>query len=95
MTQMRNYTLSWRQSQDIGIDYRDFEYCECLPEGIPLVAVAGIWNDRCSIRCLFVDKSGKTYRRHISGSSGQYMIKELDVNAKEIEVGQVFVVHPK
>ena len=86
------YTLSWRQSQDLGIDYRDFDYCKRLPEGIELVAIAGVWNNRGNIRCLFIDRDRNTYCRHVGGGGGKYMITELGVNAKDIEVGQVFEI---
>ncbi len=86
------FTLSWAQSLDYEIDYRDFEYCEQLPSGVPLVAIAGVWNNRGSIRCLFLDEEGNGYRRHIRGFKNKYIIPEIDVCAKEIEVGQVFIV---
>lgn len=28
-----------------GIDYRDYEKVSRLPEGVPLMAVAGVWGD--------------------------------------------------
>lgn len=34
----------------------------------------------------------ETYRRHITGRAGQYIVRELDLNAKEMQVGQVVVV---
>jgi len=55
------------------------------------VAVAGIWGDYSNIRCLFHDEHGKKYLRNIKGSGGQYTIQEFGVNAKDIEVGMVFV----
>ena len=86
-----HFTLGFRQALDHGIDYRDFQKVDRLPEGIPLMAIAGVWGDYSDIRCLFIDQDGQTYRRHISGRAGQYIIRELDLNAKEMEVGQVVV----
>ena len=86
-----HFTLGFRQALDHGIDYRDFQKVDRLPEGIPLMAIAGVWGDFSDIRCLFIDQDGQTYRRHISGRAGQYIIRELDLNAKEMEVGQVVV----
>lgn len=85
------YTLGFRQALEYGIDYRDYEKVDRLPDGIPLMAIAGVWGDYSDIRCLFIDETGKTYRRHITGRAGQYIIRELDLNAKEMEVGQVVV----
>lgn len=86
------FTLGFRQALDHGIDYRDFQKIDRLPEGIPLMAIAGIWGDYSDMRCLFIDQDGQTYRRHITGRAGQYMIRELDLNAKELQVGQALVV---
>lgn len=86
------FTLGFRQAIDFGIDYRDYEKVGRLPEGVPLTAIAGIWGDYSDIRCLFVDQTGQTYRRHITGCAGQYVIRELALNAKELQVGQVLVV---
>lgn len=86
------FTLGFCQALGYGIDYRDYEKIDCLPEGVPLMAVAGIWGDFSDIRCLFFDQTGQTYRRHITGRAGQYVIRELDLNAKELQVGQVLVV---
>jgi len=62
-----------------------------LPEGIALTAVAGVWGDSRNIRCLFMDQQGKGYMRNIVkwGDAG-YNIRELGIDAKKIEVGQVF-----
>ncbi|CUH45149.1 hypothetical protein [Ruegeria atlantica] len=86
------FTLGFRQALDHGIDYRDYQKVDRLPEGIPLMAIAGVWGDFSDIRCLFIDQDGQTYRRHISGRAGRYVIRELDWNAKELRVGQVLVV---
>ncbi|SLN19556.1 hypothetical protein ROA7450_00628 [Roseovarius albus] len=86
------FTLGFRQALEYGIDYRGYEKVVRLPEGIPLMAIAGIWGDYSDIRCLFIDQTGKTYRRHITGRAGRYIIRELDLNAKEVDVGQVVVV---
>lgn len=86
------FTLGFRQALEYGIDYRDYEKVDRLPEGIPLMAVAGVWGDYSDIRCLFIDQTGKAYRRHLTGRAGQYIIRELDLNAKEIGMGQVVVV---
>lgn len=88
------FTLGFRQALDHGIDYRDFEKVDRLTSGIPLMAIAGIWGDYSDIRCLFIDQTGQTYRRHIHGRAGQYIIRELDLNAKELGVGQVVMVTP-
>ncbi len=86
------FTLGFRQALEHDIDYRDFRKVDRLPEGIPLMAIAGVWGDYSDIRCLFIDQTGQTYRRHIIGRVGQYVIRELDLNAKELLVGQVLVV---
>lgn len=85
------FTLSFRQAIDFGIDYRDYEKVGRLPDGVPLMAIAGIWGDYSDIRCLFSDQTGQTYRRHITGHAGHYMIRELDLNAKQLRIGQVVV----
>lgn len=86
------FTLGFRQALGCGIDYRDFQKVDRLPEGIPLMAIAGVWGDYSDIRCLFIDQDGQTYRRHITGRAGRYIIHELDLNAKEMLVGQVVKV---
>ena len=86
-----HFTLGFRQALDHGIDYRDFQKVDRLPEGIPLMAIAGVWGDYSDIRCLFIDQDGQTYRRHIKGRAGRYIIHELDLNAKELHFGQVVV----
>lgn len=87
------FTMSYHQAQDFGIDYRDFEKVDRLPEGIALTAVAGVWGDNRNIRCLFTDQQGNRYMRNIVkwGDAG-YNIRELGIDAKQIEVGQVFDV---
>ncbi len=49
------YTLGFRQALGYGIDYRDYKKVDRLPEGIPLLAIAGIWGNYSDIRCLFID----------------------------------------
>ncbi len=39
------FTLRFRQALEYGIDYREFEKIDRLPEGVPLLAIAGIWGD--------------------------------------------------
>ncbi|MEP3895175.1 MAG: hypothetical protein ABJN52_14410 [Litorimonas sp.] len=86
-----NYTMSFAQARDIGIDYRDYTKVDCLPSDIPVTAIAGVWGDNVNIRCLFEDTDGNRYLRNIRrwGDAG-YIIKELGLDAKEIEVGQTF-----
>jgi len=85
------FTMSYHQARDYGIDYRDFEKVAHLPEATALTAVAGIWGDNRNIRCLFNDPQGNRYMRNIVkwGDAG-YVVKELDIDAKQIEVGQIF-----
>lgn len=84
-----HFTMSYGQSRDYGIDYRTFDKVARLPEGVPLMAFAGVWGDYSDIRCLFIDADGNGYRRHISGRGGEYIIRELDLNAKGLQVGQM------
>ncbi|WP_405108720.1 hypothetical protein L0Z65_14555 [Phaeobacter sp. BS52] len=86
------FTLGFRQALEYGIDYRGYEKVDRLPEGVPLMAIAGVWGNYSDIRCLFIDQTGKTYRRHITGRAGQYVIRELELNAQAMEVGQVVLV---
>ena len=83
-----HFTMSYHQARDYGIDHRDFEKVDCLPEGVPLVAVAGVWGDYQNIRCLFVDAVGNGYMRNIRKRSNGYVIRELGVDAKELKVGE-------
>ena len=85
-----NFTMGFAQACDIGIDYRDYQKVDCLPEGIQLTAVAGVWGDYQNIRCLFVDENGDQYMRNIKGGGGVYKIRELGLNVKDFEVGQKF-----
>lgn len=84
--------MGFKDAITYGIDYRDYEKVSVLPSNVKLLAVAGIWGDYSNIRCLFHDEHGKKYMRNIKGSSGNYIIKELCVNAKEIKVGTIYVV---
>ncbi len=86
-----NYTMSFAQARDIGIDYRDYQKIDRLPSGVELFAIAGVWGDYVNIRCLFQDAEGNRYLRNIArrGDAG-YIITELGVDAKLIAVGQVF-----
>ena len=86
-----HFTMSYHQARNFGIDYRNFKKMDCLPEGVPLVAVAGVWGDYQNISCLFVEEEENGYMRNIRrwGDKG-YLIKELGVDAKEISVGQLF-----
>ncbi|UWR27352.1 hypothetical protein K3757_05275 [Sulfitobacter sp. S223] len=85
------FTMSFAQARDIGIDYRDYEKVDCLPTGMPLTAIAGVWGNYVNIRCLFEDGDGNRYLRiiHRWGDAG-YIVKELGIDAKDIQVGQVF-----
>lgn len=86
-----NFTMSFAQARDIGIDYRDYQKVDHLPSGVELFAIAGVWGDYVNIRCLFQDAEGTRYLRNIvrRGNAG-YIITELHLDAKEIEVGQMF-----
>lgn len=86
-----HFSMSYHQAHGYGIDYRDYKKVDCLPEGVPLVAVAGVWGHYLNIRCLLMDNFGSGYMRNICkwGDKG-YPIKELGIDAKEIEVGQQF-----
>lgn len=88
----RPYTMGFKDALMYGIDYRDYEKVSTLPTGVPLVAVAGVWGDYANIRCLFMTEDGRGYLRNISWRGGQYIIRELEVNAKEIEVGRIFTI---
>lgn len=37
-----HFTMSYAQSRDYGIDYRDYEKVDCLPLGTLFIAVAGV-----------------------------------------------------
>lgn len=86
-----NFTMSFAQARDIGIDYRDYTKVDCLPSDIPVTAIAGVWGDNVNIRCLFEDADGNRHLRYIRrwGDAG-YIVKELGIDAKQIEVGQIF-----
>lgn len=86
-----NFTMSFAQARDIGIDYCDYQKVACLPSGTPVTAIAGVWGDNVNIRCLFEDGDGNRYMRNIVrwGDAG-YIVKELEIDAKQILVGQVF-----
>ncbi|WP_050604690.1 hypothetical protein [Ruegeria sp. 6PALISEP08] len=83
-----HFTMSYHQARDYSIDYRDFEKVGRLPEGVPLIAVAGVWGDYQNIRCLFVDAGGNGYMRNIRKRRDGYLIQELGVDAKELKVGE-------
>ncbi len=86
--------MSFRQALDYGIDYRTFEKVPCLPKGVPLIAVAGIWGEYSDIRCLFLDSEGKCYLRYIQKWGGKgFLIRELGLDAKEISAGQVVIAN--
>lgn len=85
-----HFTMSYAQSCDYGIDYRDFDKVGCLPKEVEVVAIAGVWGDYRNIRCLFADYDGNGYLRNIYKVGNAYLIKELGVDAKEISVGQSF-----
>lgn len=91
-----HFTMSYHQARDYGIDYREFKKVDCLPEGVPLIAVAGVWGDYSNIRCLFMDTDGNGYMRNIRkwGDQG-YLIKELGLDAKMLEVGGRVLVRRK
>jgi hypothetical protein len=40
-----NFTMSFAQARDIGIDYRDYQKVACLPSDTPVTAIAGVWGD--------------------------------------------------
>ncbi|WP_298851606.1 hypothetical protein [uncultured Ruegeria sp.] len=84
------FTMSFRQALDFGIDYRDFENVRCLPKDVLLIAIAGVWGEYSDIRCLFMDAEGNGYLRNIQkwGDKG-FLIRELGLDAKAIEVGQI------
>ena len=90
-----NFTMSFAQARDIGIDYRDYQKVDCLPSGVPVTAIAGVWGGYVNIRCLFEDVAGDRYLRNIQrwGDAG-YIVKELGMDAKAILVGQVYLANP-
>ncbi len=83
-----HFTMSYHQARDYGIDYRSFARVDCLPEGVPLFAIAGVWGDYQNIRCLFVDAEGNGYMRNVRKRRDGYVIRELGVDAKELKVGE-------
>jgi len=85
------FTMSFAQARDIGIDYRNYQKVDCLPSFVTVTAIAGVWGDYVNLRCLFEGADGNRYLRNIQrwGDAG-YIIKELGLDAKEIEAGQVF-----
>jgi hypothetical protein len=87
------FTMSYHQARDLGIDYRDFEKVNRLPAEVKLTAVAGVWGDKRNIRCLFIDPLGNGYMRNIVkwGNAG-YIISELELDAKAIAVGAEFTL---
>lgn len=88
-----HFTMSYHQARDYGIDYRDFEKVVSLPEGVPLIAVAGVWGDYSNIRCLFVDAGGNRFMRSIrSRPNTGYLINELGLDARQIEVGDIITI---
>ena len=38
-----NYTMSFAQARDTGIDYRDYEKVDCLQSDMTVMAIAGVW----------------------------------------------------
>lgn len=86
------FLCSFSVAMGRGLDYRTYEKCFKLPVDVELVAVAGVWGDFAQVRCLFVDRAGRKYRRHIQQSKDAYVIRELGLCAKEITVGAVYVV---
>ncbi|AHD07951.1 hypothetical protein [Phaeobacter gallaeciensis] len=88
-----HFTMSYHQARDYGIDYREFEKVDRLPDGIPLIAIAGVWGDYSNIRCLFMDADGNGYMRNIRKSGDQgYFLTEVEGCAKELKVGQLVMV---
>ncbi|UTH47967.1 hypothetical protein KBW81_14935 [Loktanella salsilacus] len=87
----QSFTMSFAQARDICIDYRDYQKVDCLPSGIAITAIAGVWGDNVNIRCLFEDGDGNRYLRNIRrwGDAG-YIVKELGLDAKDIKAGQTF-----
>jgi len=88
----RPFTMSFKDAMMYGIDYRDYEKVNRLPAGVPLMAIAGVWGNYADIRCLFVDEAGNRYLRSINGRAGEYIIRELAMNAKELKTGTVLEV---
>ena len=83
-----HFTMGYHQARDYGIDYRSFKKVDLLPEGVPLIAIAGVWGDYQNIRCLFVDAVGNGYMRNIRKRRDGYLIRELGVDARELKVGE-------
>lgn len=83
-----HFTMSYHQARDYRIDYRNFEKVDYLPEGVPLIAIAGVWGDYQNFRCLFMDVAGNGYMRNIRKRSTGYVIRELGVDAKDLRVGE-------
>lgn len=89
----KNFTLSYHQAREHQIDCNDYTAVKTLPENVQFYAVAGVWGKFVNIRCLFKDADGNLYHRNIYKRDEGYMIKELGVDAKAIEVGQVFQIN--
>lgn len=87
------FTLSEQQANRYKIDCRDYVTVSSLPENTPLVAVAGVWGRFVNIRCLFRDPDGGRFLRNIRKQEDGYVIRELNIDAKAIEVGQIFSIN--
>lgn len=82
------FTMGFREALARGIDYRDYEKVDCLPEGGKLTAIAGVWGDRQDLRCLFVDEGGRKLMRLVYAKDG-YEIEEAGLKATKLVTEQL------
>jgi hypothetical protein len=84
-------TMSYQASREAGIIIREYEKVSRLPEGIGMKAVAAVWGDRQNLRCLFDTDAGDRLQRTVYWNGG-YMIEELGVSGKELELDLLYWV---
>ena len=56
---------------------------DCLPECVPLIAIAGVWGDYRSVRCLFMDADGYRYVRNIRNWSARKFMNTTPLYADQ------------
>lgn len=83
------FTMSFREAIAKGIDYRDYCKVDCLPTGVKLIPIAGVWGSQQDLRCLFVDETGKRLMR-VAYAQDKYELVEMSRLAKTLTKGTVF-----
>jgi hypothetical protein len=89
------FTMQYEQFIQLGYTWSKIKKVRSLPKGEDMLAIAGIWGEPALLRCIFERENGELLMRTGYWSPHRYLIKELGLTGKDLEVGAIYHVKRK